>query len=52
MYIIPPEEIRKLKLIFKPYLEGCYLRKDAPKEVVDAFDKYHKWFKENIGLEQ
>lgn len=52
MYVIPPEKIRKLKLIFEPYLEGCHLRKDAPKEAVDALDEYDKWFKENIGLEQ
>lgn len=52
MYVIPPDEIRKLKLIFEPYLEGCHLRKDAPKEAADALNEYDKWFEENVGLEQ
>lgn len=52
MYLIMPEEIRKLKRIFKPYMEGCHLRDDAPPEAIEALEKYDKWYDENQGLDQ
>ena len=52
MHIIVPEEKKKLKRIFRPYLEGTHLREDAPQEVVDAYDEYYKWFEKELGIEQ
>ena len=40
---IMPEEIRKLRYIFRPYCDGIYLREDAPQEAKDAYKKYHEW---------
>ena len=37
--IVPPEEIRDLWSVFEPYLEGCHLSKDAPKNVVKAYEE-------------
>lgn len=48
MHIIVSEEMKKLKRIFRPYLEGTHLRDDAPQEVVDAFNEYYKWFDEEL----
>ena len=52
MYIIIPEEKKKLERIFEPYIEGVHLREDAPQEAVDAFNEFYKWFGEELGLEQ
>lgn len=52
MHIIVPEDKKKLKRIFRPYLEGAHLRDDAPQEAVDAFNEFYKWFNEELGLEQ
>lgn len=43
MIVICPEERRKQKNIFEPYLEGCHLKEDAPQEVVDAYNDYFSW---------
>ena len=34
-----PEQ-EKLEEIFRPYMDGCHLRDDAPPEAVEAHDKY------------
>ena len=52
MYLIVPEEIRKLERIFKPYMDGCHLREDAPQEAVEALKKHDAWYIENQGLDQ
>ena len=39
-----PEEISNLRLIFGPYMDGCHLRDDAPKEAKEAYEKYDAWF--------
>ena len=36
------DEMRKLEKIFKPYEIGCHLVEDAPKEAVEARDKYYE----------
>lgn len=43
MIVIYPEERRKQKNIFEPYLEGCHLRDDAPQEVVDVYNDFNLW---------
>ena len=52
MYILIPEEMKKLERIYKPYLDGCKLKKDAPQEAVEAFERFFKWFEEELGNEQ
>ena len=52
MYIIIPEEKKKLKRIFKPYLEGGHLNEDATQEAIEAFNEFYKLFDEELGLEQ
>lgn len=38
-----PDEIKKLRKIYEPYLVGCHLLKNAPKEAIDALEKERKW---------
>ena len=52
MYLIVPEEIRELEKIFKPYMEGCHLKEDAPIEAIEALEKHDKWYEEHQGLDQ
>lgn len=52
MYIIIPEEKKKLERIFKPYLDGVHLKDDAPQEAVDAFNEFCEWFNKELGMEQ
>ena len=52
MYLIVPDEIRKLKRIFESYMEGCHLREDAPQEAIEALEKYDKWYDEAQGHDQ
>ena len=40
-----PEEIRKLRGIYKPYLDGCHLVEDAPEEAKEALKKEDEWYK-------
>ncbi len=49
MRIRYPEEIEQLKSIYKPYMDGCHLIEGAPKEAVEALDKFKKWLKEVSG---
>lgn len=44
MYIVKfPKEMDELEKIFVPYLDKMYrLKKDAPVEVVEAYEKYKK----------
>ncbi len=39
-----PPEMEELRKIFEPYKDGGLLVKDAPKEAVDAYNKYHELF--------
>ncbi len=39
-----PPEMKELRKIFEPYEDGCFLAKDAPKEAVDAYNKYYELF--------
>lgn len=52
MYLLVPEEIRQLRQVFMPFVEGCRLKKDAPKEAVEALEKFLEWFDKEQGLEQ
>ncbi len=52
MHIVVPEDKKKLRRFFEPYLDGVHLKEDAPQEAVDAFNEYYKWFDEELGLEQ
>lgn len=47
-----PDEIKKLRYIFKPYCNGIYLRDDAPEEAREAYDKYLDWSRKNGENEQ
>lgn len=40
MRIIYTDEMKRLKAIYKPYLQGARLRDDAPKEAVEASKKF------------
>ena len=40
------EEVKKLQEIYRPYLDGCHLRDDAPAEAVEAFQKFKDWVNE------
>ena len=44
--MVTPKEIKDLRKIFEPYLEGCHLKENAPKDATEAFEKYVKWHKE------
>ena len=37
-----PEDIQKLIDIFEPYMVGCHLE-NAPKEAIEAAEKFKKW---------
>ena len=37
-----PKELMDLRKIYGPYMENCRLRKDAPKEAKEAFEKAKK----------
>ena len=52
MYIIIPEEMKKLERIYTPYLDGVHLKEDAPKEAKDAYLAFYTWFGKKLGLEQ
>lgn len=52
MRVYYPPEMLELRKKFEPYLEGCHLCEDAPKEVVEAYEEYYKWFEEELGMEQ
>lgn len=45
MIVIYPEERKKQMHIFKPYLEGCHLKKDTPKEIVDIYNDFNSWLR-------
>ena len=38
-----PKELKELEAIFEPYMENYRLRKDAPKEAKEAFEKAKKY---------
>lgn len=40
MIIRNTPEMDELEKIYKPYMEGCHLKSDAPAEAVEAFEKY------------
>lgn len=46
MYILYTEEMKRLKEIFKPYEKGVELIEAAPKEAVEAFNKFYRIFAE------
>ena len=50
MVLIYPEEIKKLKSIYKPYMIGAKLKDDAPIEAVEAFEKFKEWVNEQYRL--
>lgn len=52
MYIIIPEEKKKLERLFTPYLDGVKLKADAPPEVMKAYQDFNEWFKEQTKNEQ
>ena len=45
MVFFPTEEMKELDKIFRPYMDGAKLRKDAPKEVVEAHNRYFELFR-------
>ena len=49
MRLIYPEEIKKLKSIYEPYMIGAKL-KDAPIEAVEAAEKFKEWVNEQYRL--
>lgn len=44
MVFLDTPEMEELDKIFRPYMDGAKLRKDAPKEVVEAHDRYFELF--------
>lgn len=48
MRIVAPEEIKKLRRIFEPYLDGVKLKEDAPQEAKKAHESYFKWYDEEM----
>ena len=46
MRLIYPEEIKKLKSIYEPYMIGAKLKDDAPIEAVEAAEKFKEWVNE------
>lgn len=45
------EEMNRLWDMIKPWLDGCTLRKDAPKEIVEAYKEYDRLFDEQYEFE-
>ena len=43
MIEVCPEEIKKLKEVYEPYIVDCEIVEDAPPEAVEAFEKVKKW---------
>ncbi len=52
MYFVIPEEKRRLQRVYKPYLEGVRLKENAPKEAIEAYNEFNRWFAEMQGDEQ
>ena len=52
MYLIVPDEIKALERIFEPYMEGCHLIENAPKEAIEALEKYCEWYRDTQGYNQ
>lgn len=48
MKLIIPEDKRRLRRIFEPYLDGMKLKDDAPEEAKKALEEYYTWFKKEI----
>ena len=46
MILIYPEEVRKLKSIYEPYMIGAKLKDDATIEAVEASEKFKEWVNE------
>ena len=46
MILIYPEEVRKLKSIYEPYMIGAKLKDDATIEAVEASEKFKQWVNE------
>ena len=46
MILIYPEEIRKLKSIYEPYMIGAKLKDGATIEAVEASGKFKVWVNE------
>lgn len=46
MIIRNTPEMDELEKIYKPYMEGCHLKADAPEEAIEAFEKYLELFNE------
>ena len=42
-FIEYPKELSDLMKVYKPYIEGCHLREDAPKEAKEAYEKAKKF---------
>ena len=40
------DEVKRLQAVYRPYLDGCRLRDDAPTEAVEAFEKFRDWVNE------
>lgn len=38
-----PKELSDLMKVYKPYIEGCHLREDAPEEAKEAYEKAKKY---------
>ena len=45
MVFLDTPEMEELDKIFRPYMDGAKLRKDAPKEVVEAHNRYFELFR-------
>lgn len=45
------EEMNRLWAMIKPWLNGCTLRKDAPKEITEAEEEYNRLFEEQYQYE-
>ena len=46
MRLIYPEEIKKLKSIYEPYMIGAKLKDDATIQTVEASEKFKQWINE------
>ena len=46
MILIYPEEVRKLKSIYEPYMIGAKLKDGATIEAVEASGKFKEWVNE------
>lgn len=47
MVLIVPDEIKKLEAIYKPFLDGCKIKSDAPEKAKEAYEKACKWYNES-----